>query len=356
LVFDKYYFVKDEIKSKISIHDVLEYYNAKISLSTSCEVRSNCVLHDGYGDNNFSWDLESKLWTCYSHNCGDGNGARDVYLFIKLAEHCSFKRAIQIASKISGISLDTKYDKDVLDKMQCEKYASQKLKSIEAVDYKVIDEKLLSEYRENYSTYMDSRGFDQDIIDYFELGYSKDGINEGTNSKYPGRIMIPLRNKDGELLGLSGRLATDSKTLLDKHHKYQITPGFPKGNVLYNLHNAKEAIKDTKEVIVCEGFFDVMRLYSYGVENVVATMGSGFTNNQFHLVWNDADVVYLCLDNDTAGQDGARKVAERLVDIKPVYIITLPKGKDPDNITMEEFWAAYSRAEKYVRKNSCMCL
>lgn len=361
-MIDKYYFVKEEVRNSINVLDLLENYNAKISAVKNRKARSNCVIHGGDGSSNFSFDIDKKLWTCYSRHCGeDINMARDVFLFIKLAEeaknkrNCNFKECLQIASKISGLNIDIntfKYNKEEKDRFENERWIRKNQKTNKQIE--ILDETLIKLFVDEYHPYIETRGYDDDVIKFFELGYSKYGINEEyiNNPRFPGRIIVPIRDVSGGLVGLSGRLATDNKILIKKYKKYQHLVDFEKGLVLYNLNNAKNSIEESKKIIICEGFFDIIRLYTFGVDNAVAVMGTSLTPEQLSLCLI-AHEAYICFDNDKAGKLNSIRICEQLKDYMNVYNVVLPNGKDPDNIkNPEEFWSVMSKAERYIGGNT----
>lgn len=355
---DKYIFVKEEIKNDIDVLDLLEYYNAKISTVKNRKARSNCVIHGGRGMYNFSFGLDDKLWTCYSRHCGEDvtSKARDIFLFIKLAEEargarCEFKKCLQIASNICRTPInidDFKYNKEERDKVEIQRWVNR-MQEKESKNAE-LDESLIELYMSQYSSYIETRGYEKDYLKYFEIGFSKDGINENIISpKFPGRIIVPIRDEEGKLVGLSGRLATDSKILINRYGKYKHLIDFNKGLVLYNYHNAANSIRENKKIILCEGFFDVMRLNSFGIDNSVALMGTSLTPQQF-MICLDATDVYICLDNDKAGKVSSIRIAEQLKKYMNVYIVNL-KGKDPDKIEDPiEFWEAIGNSERYINK------
>jgi DNA primase len=125
---------------------------------------------------------------------------------------------------------------------------------------------------------------------------------------------------------------------------------FDKGFVLFNFDKAKQYIEETKELILVEGPWDVIRLWSYGIHNAVAVMGSALTPEQLSLAVSNALKINVMLDSDGAGQSGANRICEQLKPYVDVYTYSLPKDKDPDNLGFSEAWEVISNPVRYVGK------
>ena len=128
------------------------------------------------------------------------------------------------------------------------------------------------------------------------------GLGNGHNDLYINRIMFPLFDNNGDPVGFSGRIYNGSHD--SKYINTKETNIFKKGELLYNYHEAKESVREKKYLIVVEGFMDVIRLASVGIDNVVALMGTALTKEQITLLKRLSNNIYLCLDGDKAGQKG----------------------------------------------------
>ena len=343
---------KQLILDNMDFAKVLEYYGAKCISTSYTEVRSECVLHGGDNPSAFSYNIERGIWSCFSHGCGAGYN-RDVFTFVKLAESkihkkpCDTYRAVCILGQILGLDLgdiDTAYDPTVYDRLDNQRWAASQ--AVEEIDIQRLDESLLAEYTGITPIYAHQRGYDAQTLAEFEIGFAPKGLNEKIDSDFPGRVIVPIRHLDGSLVGLSGRLATDDLELEKKYGKYRHLYNFKKGVVLYNMNRALPYVQKTHSIVLTEGFFDVMRLWSFGIKNVVALMGCQPTSQQADMIAAYATNAYIALDGDKRGREGARRTYERLKGLCNVYIIPLPEGKDPDNLTFEEFWTYYAQAKK----------
>lgn len=168
----------------------------------------------------------------------------------------------------------------------------------------------------------------------------------GFYDRFRGRLMFPIRNESGQVIAFSGRLLeADAKAA--KYVNSPETPLFTKSKVLYGFDRAKRAILNEKSAILCEGQIDVLRCHASGLLNVVAPLGTSFTEEQARLLKTCTERVIICLDADAAGQRAAGRTAglllndqERLDGITKIdlgiEIVPLPKGHDPDSLIRTE--------------------
>ena len=223
--------------------------------------------------------------------------------------------------------------------------------------------------------YFKERGFRDDIIKKFELGYSPDSwdaliekaTNNGFNQEYleatglairndkgklydrfRGRVMFPIHNISGRIIGFGGRtLVTDKKV-----PKYVNSPEseiYHKSNVLYGLFQAKKAIRDLDNCYLVEGYADVLSVHQAGVENVVASSGTSLTTEQIRLISRFTKNVTILYDGDAAGIKaslrGLDMILEEGLDVK---VVLFPDGHDPDSYVMQFGSAAF---KTHVEKN-----
>ena len=150
--------------------------------------------------------------------------------------------------------------------------------------------------------------------------------------RFRNRIVFPVKSLSGPVIAAGGR--TLSKTTLAKYINSPETEFYKKGNNLYNINAAKEFRDKNDEVFIVEGYMDVINLHKFGIQNVVANLGTAMTERQIDLIWKFFKNLIICLDGDASGQKAAIRVAERLFSlIKPdfnIYFLTLPENLDPD--------------------------
>ena len=209
------------------------------------------------------------------------------------------------------------------------------------------------------TNYLKKRGLNKIIIEEFEIGYvpwknnnyetllkkytEEDIISTGLYYKndktgkyidrFNSRIIFPVRNLSGDTIAFGGRIIKESK--LAKYINSPETEFYKKGNMLFNLDKAKSMRSDSDEVIIVEGYMDVVSLYSAGIKNVISNSGTALTENQIQLIWKFFSDPVICLDGDESGQKAASRIAERLLPLinenNKLYFSMLPNGEDPDD-------------------------
>tara|TARA_B100001027_G_scaffold216672_1_gene193771 strand:- start:455 stop:2242 length:1788 start_codon:yes stop_codon:yes gene_type:complete len=212
-------------------------------------------------------------------------------------------------------------------------------------------------------SYLYSRGLKKDIIDYFQLGfvpwknsfyekllkkYSEEEINatglyykSDKTGKYidrfNSRIIFPVKNISGDTIAFGGRIIRDGK--FAKYINSPETEFYKKGNMIFNLDKAKNLRSETEEVLIVEGYMDVLSVYSSGIKNVISNSGTALTGRQISLIWKFFSSPIICLDGDESGQIAAFRIAERLFPLinenNRIYFSIMPDGKDPDDYIKE---------------------
>ena len=149
--------------------------------------------------------------------------------------------------------------------------------------------------------------------------------------RFRNRIIFPVKNLNSSIFALGGRAL--SKTTFAKYINSPETEFYKKGNNLYNINNAKEFARNDG-VFIVEGYMDVVNLHKFGIQNVVANLGTAMTEKQIDLIWRFFKSPIICLDGDISGQKAALRAAERLFPLMKsdfnIYFITLPENLDPD--------------------------
>ena len=235
---------------------------------------------------------------------------------------------------------------------------------------------ILKEYRDNFSEliygeknkdaldYLINRGLKKNIIGEFRLGYvpwknnfydelSKKYSEEEINStglyyksdktgkyidRFNSRIIFPVNNISGDTIAFGGRIIKDSK--LAKYINSPETEFYKKGNTIFNLDKAKNLRSETNDVLIVEGYMDVVSVYASGIKNVIANSGTALTERQIKLIWKFFSSPVICLDGDESGQRAAIRIAERLFPLinenNRIYFSIMPEGKDPDDFIKEK--------------------
>ncbi|MCZ6591952.1 MAG: DNA primase [Alphaproteobacteria bacterium] len=209
--------------------------------------------------------------------------------------------------------------------------------------------------------YLRGRGFSDETIERFRLGYAPDGrgrlgqaletrnvtraqLVEGGLVKLPdgggeprdyffNRVIFPITDRRSQVIAFGGRILGDGQP---KYLNSPETSLFHKGRVLYNWAQAREAARGAGAVIVVEGYTDVIALAQAGLPHTVAPLGTALTEEQILALWRMVDEPVLCFDGDNAGQRAAFRAAERALPLlqpgKSLRFVTLPAGEDPDSL------------------------
>ena len=178
-----------------------------------------------------------------------------------------------------------------------------------------------------------------------QAGLVIEGGDEGNRKRYDrfrDRIMFPILNQKGAVIGFGGRVLETGEP---KYLNSPETPLFEKGRELYGLFQARQAIRSAGKVIVVEGYMDVVALAQHGVEYAVATLGTATTPVHVQKLLRQTDNVVFCFDGDTAGRKAAWRALENSLalvgDGKSIKFLFLPQGEDPDSYVRKEGKAAF---------------
>ena len=330
----------NEIRTSVNIVDVVSSY---ISLTKRGKNYFGiCPFHD---DRNPSLSVspDKQIYTCFS--CG---ATGNVFTFIMDYDNVSFHEALKKVANIAGLDFDFGPSKKIVKK-------HEKLYEIYEVAQLFYQNNINTEYGIEAKKYLLDRGLDDEIIKEFGIGLSltdnqmltkillkkgfelsdliKSGLvvknNYGHNDIFYNRIMFPLTNINGQVVGYSGRIFNDDDNA--KYINTKETPIFKKGELLYNYHRAKDEARRKKFVILTEGFMDVIRCHANGIKNVVATMGTAVTKQQALLLKKMAPEVVICFDGDEAGAKATYACSNELISVGIIpKIIRLEDNMDPD--------------------------
>ena len=151
--------------------------------------------------------------------------------------------------------------------------------------------------------------------------------------RFNSRIIFPVNNITGETIAFGGRIIREGK--LAKYINSPETEFYKKGNVIFNLDKAKDSRSETDEVLIVEGYMDVVSVYASGIKNVIANSGTALTERQISLIWKFFSNPIICLDGDDSGQKAALRIAEKLFPLinekNKIYFSIMPDGTDPDD-------------------------
>ncbi len=209
--------------------------------------------------------------------------------------------------------------------------------------------------------YLAGRGFAAAVVERFGFGFAPEGrqamkaalkafpeemlIEGGLRivveekepyDRFRGRLMLPIRNPRGGIIGFGGRILDAAKTDAPKYLNSPDTSIFDKGRTLYNLDKAAPLARKSGRLVVVEGYMDVVALANAGIEEAVAPLGTALTEAQLELAWRVCETPVLCFDGDAAGQRAAMRAMIRALPLlRPSHslaICRMPQGLDPDDL------------------------
>ena len=308
-----------------------------------------CPFHDDHSPS-LHINQEKQIYKCFACNNG-GN----VFTFVQNYEKVSFPEAVSKVANLVGVELSYEPSKSV-----------QKDPHKEAL-YNVLNEtirftmyQLNSQDAKDKKEYLENRGFTNDVIEHFQIGYNPTNQSlykflsaknysdadivstnvcrvgdNGMQDVFASRITFPIHDSYGNPIGFSARSLDPNAQ--SKYINTTETELFIKSNIVYNYHRAKFASRQEGKVYICEGVTDVIAFYRAGIENAVCTLGTACTKEQMRLIKTLAPKLVFCFDGDDAGQNAtikACKIANAMnVDVR---IIRNKTGLDPDEIISKE--------------------
>ena len=357
--------IKDASKDAvIAAADMVDVVSARTALrrASSARYTGRCPFHEERTPS-FSVDPVGKLYYCFG--CGKGG---DVVRFVQETENLDFVGAIEWLAERFRITLE--YE----ESSPREDAARQRRERLTALLEQATSyfERTLweSEAGAEVRDYVASRGLGEEIARTFRLGLSRGtglvakarergftdeeiraaGLaNARGNDYFPFRLMFPLADARGRVVGFQARKLRDDDPLRGKYVNTPEGELFKKGNVLYGLHLARPSVAKQDRAVVVEGNTDVIALRQAGVEPVVASMGTALTESQLRELGRLTKRLFLCFDADAAGQEATLRGMELAVGQGfDVRVVALPKGEDPADAP-DSFSARLGAAESYVQ-------
>lgn len=330
-----------EIRSKVDIVDVISSYLPLTQKGKN--FFGICPFHD---DNNPSMSVSRDLQIFRCFSCG---ASGNVFKFVMDYEHISFKETLVLLARKAGVEL-----KGLSVKEKTNHFES--FYTIYELANKFYQNNLNSNQGKMAREYLKSRSIADDIVKEFEIGLSLTshnqlvelmqakgydlktlnhiGLASEDHDTYINRIMFPLHDLQGKVIGFSGRIYDNSK--LNKYLNTKETPIFKKGQLIYHYHIAREEVRVKKQVIIMEGFMDVIRASVIGFKNTVALMGTAMTKEQATLIKRLTPNIVLCFDGDEPGRHATLVNGEYFLTlgISP-KVVSIPEELDPDTFILK---------------------
>jgi len=369
--------VVDEIKQRLDIVEVISSYVTLKKAGRS--YKGLCPFH-AEKTPSFIVFPDTQSWHCFGA-CGTGG---DVFTFVMRQENLDFTGALSLLAQRAGVSLKPRTEADLAEDKR-----KKRLREINETAAEYFHNLLLNSIEgETARGYLNQREINRETISRFQLGYALDdwqalgdylqergykredllaaGLiieredGSGHYDRFRGRLIIPIRDERGGVVGFGARALDDSTP---KYINSSQTPIFDKSAILFGLDLAKGAIRREGLAVIVEGYMDVLMAHQHEIANVVASMGTALTEAQLRLLKRFSKRFALALDSDTAGYQATLRsmalaqetLAQRVVPVPTpsglikyesrldidIRIITLPQGQDPDKVIRESpaLWA-----------------
>lgn len=338
-----------EVKSRLNIEDVIGEY---VQLKRSGRNFKGLSPFTNEKTPSFIVSPEKQIW----HDFSSGKGG-DVFTFVEEVEGLDFKGALELLARKAGVDLEqfrgtagstnSKLKARALEALElATKFYQRQLPANQpAINYLVknrhFNKKTILSWRLGYAPntgqaltdFLTKHGFTSDEIKRAGLAVERRGK---LGDMFRGRIMVPLCDSRGTVIGFTARLLADEPNA----PKYINTPGtiaYDKGRNVFGLHLAKEAIRKSGFVVVAEGNLDVLSSHQAGVANVVASAGTAMTENHLRELKRFTGDIRLCFDADRAGMTATERIIPiaQKVEVN-LRIITLEDAKDPDELVQKD--------------------
>jgi len=345
------------IDQLLSQADIVDIINARIPLKKAGrEFQACCPFHHEKTPS-FTVSPTKQFYHCFG--CGAHGSAIS---FLMEYDNLAFPDAVEEVARQVGIEVprdnndhqgpDYRPLYDLLE--QCQKLYSWQLRhhpdAPKAVEY------------------LKQRGLSGEVAATYHIGYAPSGwdnllkeigkndtqisqlietgmVTKNENKQYDrfrDRIMFPIRDRRGRVIGFGGRILGDEKP---KYLNSPETPVFHKGRELYGLYEARQAQKQIDRLLVVEGYMDVVAVAQFGINYAVATLGTATTDQHLELIFRTTQHAVFCFDGDRAGKAAAWKALETALphmrDGKQASFLFLPDGEDPDTLIRKEGKAAF---------------
>ena len=341
----------EDIKARLSIVDVVERY---VSLKrTGKNYTGLCPFHD---DKNPSMHVNEERGFFHCFSCGAGG---DVFGFVMKYNSIGFMDAARELAQRAGVTLPST-SRRAEDRGE-DSARKKRFFEINSLVCSLYRERLRSgKGSESARKYVESRGIDARTVEEFGLGFAPDGwdtvvrfarekkigISEleklglvaarkdskGHYDWFRNRIIFPIYGMDGQVLGFGGRALDEDGGKNPKYMNSSESPVFSKKNVFYGLYNSRSEIRKKRQAVLVEGYMDFIKLYSSGVRNVVATLGTAFTRDHATVLRRFCEEVVIVYDGDAAGISSAVRAGEILLEREvSSKICRIPDGLDPDD-------------------------
>jgi DNA primase len=356
----------DDLLTRVDITDVID---ARVPLKKAGKNLQACCPFHNEKSPSFTVSPEKQFYHCF------GCGAHGTAIgFLMEYDQMSFPESIHELADLVGMTVPTtqsltpnpakKNLYDLLDKVS--QYYVHQLQT--------------HPKRAEFVAYLKQRGLSDKTVEHFNIGMAPDGwdnvlktfggnkesiqqLNEAgllssndngrTYDRFRNRVMFPIRDRRGRVIGFGGRVLDDSTP---KYLNSPETPVFHKGHELYGLYQARKANRKLNRIVIVEGYMDVIALAEKGISNAVATLGTATTPEHLKQLQRSAPEVVFCFDGDRAGREAAWRAAENALPLlggnHQLRFMFLPDGEDPDTLVKEQGADAFNQMVEQAKNYS----
>ncbi len=347
------------IDDLLSRADIVELIDSRVPLKKAGKNYQACCPFHTEKSPSFSVSQDKQFYHCFG--CGEHGNAIS---FLMEFDRLEFPDAIDELASLYNMEVPREQDnRSPAEQLKQQKAYQQKQDDYELMEQicKFYQQQLkVADDKETAINYLKGRGLTGEVVKRFSMGYVSDawdgmmnvfGKNPTANQqlidlgmaiqgdknrpydRFRGRIMFPIRDKRGRVIGFGGRVLSDGTP---KYLNSPETRVYHKGQELYGLYEAKQANKQLARLVVVEGYMDVVALAQHGVNYAVASLGTSTTEEQLQTLFRTVKEVICCYDGDRAGRDAAwRAMDNALPLIRDGYslkFVFLPDGEDPDSL------------------------
>lgn len=297
----------------------------------------------------FTVNDEKEFYHCFSSG-EHGN----IFDFLMKTKSIGFGEAVRSLAAEAGMqpyrfsNFDQKKDlrfqtyknifKDYSNYFHQQLFNSNNKEALEYLVKRSLAKNIIEEFQLGYVPWQNNfyekllKKYSEEEINLTGLYYKNDKTGKFID-RFNSRVIFPVNNITSDTIAFGGRIIRKSN--LAKYINSPETEFYKKGNMIFNLDKAKDSRSKTDEVLIVEGYMDVVSVYSSGVKNVISNSGTALTERQINLIWKFFSNPIICLDGDESGQKAALRIAEKLFPLinekNKIYFSVMPDGVDPDD-------------------------
>src|SRR5580704_4789466 len=347
----------EQLKTSVDIVKVIGEYVRLRKVGSTGRFTGLCPFHSEKTPS-FSVNQTRQFYKCFG--CGV---AGDVLKFVMEIDGLTFPEALKQLAERNGIPMPKRSDFS-----GAESRMRDGLLEMHATAADVFRDNLRGPQGAEARAYLERRGVSKEMIETFGLGYSGAGWEDltrrftekgiphdqleasglvrrrsedsGFYDYFRGRLMFPIHNESGKVIGFGGRSMRDEDQ--PKYLNSPETPIYKKTSVLYNLHRGRDSMRKLNRAVLVEGYMDVIGVYAAGIKEVVASCGTSLTEAQVRIMHRHSDTVVVNFDGDAAGGKATEKYIQTLLDEGlHVHVLALDGGLDPDEYVKQQGAEAY---------------